>query len=217
LLIGACGFALILAGCSSVGGSDWSEYLQLARGEFGSASNVTLQQAAAVPFASMGVRIGDGAEGMVVLATNASGDKLWTSIAKVAIYTRRGRIVRTSGLPRNVNGTSMQPQDPLDQFARGETATQDSTKLIDIADLGAVSAPLICETASRGNDPIVVLGKTIATQRIEEHCRATTLNWSFTDTYWMAQDGLVWRSIQHIHPDGDPIEMEILRPPTDSQ
>jgi hypothetical protein len=205
--------ASTLAGCSSDSSSDWSEYYGLARGLVGSSPAVTLQQAAAIPNASMGVRIGDGPEAIVVLATDSSGDRLWTSVEKVAIYTRNGRIVRTGGLPRNVNTTIMLPDDPLDRLAQGRRLLPTSTKLVDFVDLGAMSVSLACETVSLGRDDIVILGATVKTARIEQKCSAPTLNWSFTDVFWMGSDGLIWRSVQHIHPDSAPIEMEILRPP----
>ena len=36
----------------------------------------------------------------------------------------------------------------------------------------------------------------------------------FTDTFWVGASGLVWKSIQHIHPNFDPLDLEVLRPPS---
>ena len=59
---------------------------------------VTRDQAAAIPYASMGYRLDDGIRALLVLATDANGEQLWTSAAHVVIVTRDGRIVRTVGL-----------------------------------------------------------------------------------------------------------------------
>jgi hypothetical protein len=72
----------------------------------------------------------------------------------------------------------------------------------------------VCQTVRKGRENIEILGKAIPTIRIEEACRADALDWSFVNTYWAgAQSGMVWQSVQHIHPQLGPITTEILRPP----
>jgi len=73
---------------------------------------------------------------------------------------------------------------------------------------------LNCTLSHKGAQTIVILGRGIATLRVDEVCRSTNPRWSFTNTYWIDPDtGLCWRSRQHIDPQGGVIETEILRPP----
>jgi len=206
---------LALAGCDSLTSNtgDWGQVISMARDGFSHDSSITLEQAAAVPYASLGVRIGGGTQMLVVLATDAGGDRMWTSKSKIAVTTRNGRIVSTAGLDRNLNWITFGGgADPILGAAQGGPPRQ-SVRLADYWDLNRYSMPLRCVTVSRGADTITILGKSIAVTRIEENCESEALDWSFTDTFWVGSSGLVWKSLQHVHPDFDPIEIEVLRPP----
>jgi hypothetical protein len=58
------------------------------------------------------------------------------------------------------------------------------------------------------------LGQAIGTYRIDESCSGERPEWRFTDSFWVDGDnGMVWRSRQHVHPNGAVVETEIFRPP----
>ena len=101
--------ALVLASCGSAssGNTNYSQFYQLMRqsvsASFGNV-RVTREQAAAVPYASMGYALDGGNQIMLVLATDSGGEMLWTSAAHVVIVTRQGRIVRTVGLGHDLSG-----------------------------------------------------------------------------------------------------------------
>ena len=208
---------LLLAGCSSGGPSDYSQLYQAMRqgvaASFGNA-RVTKTQAAAIPYASIGYRVNDGAEQMIVLATDTNGEQLWTSAAHIVIVMRNGRIVRTVGLAHDVSAMTPQAQQHLASPATAMKGPVTYTRLEDFADLPAYGAPVSCSMSLRGAQTIVILGHGVPTFRVDEVCHSTSLDWSFTDSFWLDQDsGIVWRSIQHTHPKGEKIETEILRPP----
>lgn len=206
--------ALMLAGCSSEGSTGWQQIYEAAKLSFNSdAGAITLQQASAIPYASIGVRVGDGPEQILVLAADMQGDRLWTSSAHIALSTRNGRIVRTSGLPHNLSGSV--GGDALSGFADPGARPRDITRQVDLRDLNLFAVTLRCHIETRGEDPVTILGAQIKTHRVEETCRSEQPDWSFTDSFWMDGSGFVWKSVQHVHPDFDPIEIEILRPPAD--
>ncbi len=60
-------------------------------------ASIARDDAARVPYASIGVRIDGGPQILLVLATATGPDLLWTSGAQVAIVTRGGRILKTAG------------------------------------------------------------------------------------------------------------------------
>ena len=65
-----------------------------------------------------------------------------------------------------------------------------------------------------GRQKIDILGQAVTTNRVDEACQSRQPEWSFVDSYWADPDnGLVWRSRQHIHPKGGEIETEVFRPP----
>ena len=203
--------AFVLAGCSSIGGGDAGALYAVAKNYWtGNSGKVTLAEAAAVPYASLGVSVGGDSETMIVLAGDADGQRLWTSSAKIAITTKDGRIMRTAGFEHNLGG-----YEP-----RGDTLVKDGVRIVhwqaDFPDLNLYSVPITCQDREAGTETIVILGKDIHTRRIDESCasQVSQLGWSFKNIYWVdPESGLTWRSIQHVHPRLDAIETEILRPP----
>ncbi|MEI9997261.1 MAG: YjbF family lipoprotein [Rhizomicrobium sp.] len=204
-----CACAGLLAGCSSEG-SDWFSMLKAAREAWDARdAPVSLEQAAAIPYATMGIRINGGREQVLLLATDTNGERLWASGAHVAITTRNGRIVRTAGFGTDLTGYQAAAGDPS-----GWTRPHSFTWNADFADRGIYSVPVVCRMVPAGPDPITILGKQLDTIRVDESCRAERLDWSFANSYWVsAATGRVWRSIQNVHPNGLTLEIELLRPP----
>ena len=175
----------------------------------GGSRNVTLAEAGSVPYASMGLRLGDGPQAMVILAATR-GAAPWTSAAKIAITTKDGRIVRSAGFDNNLGG----------YIPQGDTLIRDGGGVVrwqaDFPDLGVYSVSIVCRDLPAVDETIVILGSNIHTRRIDESCASvdSRISWTFENTYWLdPSSGLVWRSIQHVHPRLDAIETEILRPP----
>lgn len=206
---------LVLAGCSSDQGS-WNEYFQIIRqGVSGSfrKTGITRDQAAAIPYASLGFRIDGGSENLLVLATDNSGDQLWTAASHIVLMTQGGRVLRSVGLSHDIAATTARngALQPLSDALRG---SYHSTRLIDLPDIKAYGVVLNCVTTSKGPQNLSIIGTTIAATRIDENCRSASPRWSFTDSYWVdAQTGFTWHSVQHLHPAGTTIQIEVFRPP----
>ena len=206
-IVGIC--AAALGGCSSDGGGDWLALLSLARTSWENRdAPVALQEAAAIPFATLGVRIGDGREQILVLATDSHGERLWVAHTQVAMTTRGGRIVATAGLPFNVSGYSA---------ATGTSVAWSAPHAVrwsaDFPDMGLYSVSVSCEDRPAGPDPITILGQPLETIRVDETCHSEQLKWTFANSYWVSETGRVWRSTQSIHPGMDSLTIQILRPP----
>jgi hypothetical protein len=88
------------------------------------------------------------------------------------------------------------------------------TRVQDFPSLPAYDVTLTCTLSHRGAQTVTILGRGVATARIDEVCQSGNPQWSFTNSYWIdPESGLSWRSRQHIDPRGDIIDVEILRPP----
>ena len=208
---------LLAGGCSSSGDSDYGQFYKALRQSIAASfghGRVTKEQAAAIPYASLGYRLNDGQEQLLVLATDSGGEQLWTSASHVVIATRDGRIVRTVGLPANVSAMTPAAGQNIPPPMAALSKTIRYSRLEDLPDSQIYGAPLACTMISRGKQTTVILGRGISTARIDERCVSNSLNWSFVDSYWLdADSGLVWKSIQHVSPANGKIETEILRPP----
>ena len=203
--------AWLLAGCSGISNGDVTSIYKIAKNVVsGGSQKVTLEEAAAQPYASMGLRLDGGPQTMIILASDTSGDQLWTSSARIAITTHDGRIVRTAGLGHDLGGLQSRIGPPGPDGARVIVAQAD------FPDLKLYAVPIACRDKPAGEETIAILGKDIHTLLIDESCvsKASELRWSFHNKFWIdSQSGLVWRSIQHVNPKLDALETEILRPP----
>lgn len=206
--LSAAAAAIFLCGCSSESGLDFSDVWQIAKMSVGSDDQkVTLQQAAAIPYASISVSLGKNPQQILVLGSNNGQQQLWTSASRIAVMIQNGRVTRTSGLPQNLSGFT--PHDIMHVPAAGNSMSY----IADFADIGAYSIEISCHTISSTAQSIIVLGANIQADRIEEYCVAPKIDWTFTNIYWIDPAGItVWRSIQHFHPKSDPLEIETLRP-----
>ena len=208
---------LLAGGCASGGGSDYAQYFRAVRQGVSASfttKRVTKAEAAAIPYASMSYRLEGGPQLLLVLATDANGERLWTSAAHVVLATRDGRIVRSVGLPHDVAAQTSENGDVVPPPSAALTAAFRSVRRADFPDIGIFGARLNCTAQSRQRETITILGTRIATVRVDERCLAPSLKWGFTDSYWLdPESGLAWRSIQHVHPKSERIGIEILRPP----
>ena len=210
--------ALLVGACSSAssGNTNYSQFYQVLRQSFAASIGrvrITREQAGAIPYATMGYRLDGGNQALLILGTDSGGELLWTSAARVVIVTRDGRIVRTVGLGHDraaqTARDATRPPSPAAAI-RGSFAT---TRLEDIPELGFYGVLVSCRARMMGRQTIKILGQAIATIRVDETCSSRKPGWSFTDTFWVdADNGLVWRSLRHVHPNGDAVETEILRP-----
>jgi hypothetical protein len=209
--------AALLSGCSSSSGDTYRQYGQILGQAFRSTfsrTDVPRATVAAIPYASMGYRIDNGDQAVLVLATDNGGNQIWTSSTHVVIQTNAGRITRTVGLPHDLAGTVPQRGQELSPIAGALQAPFQSVRLEDFPDAGAYGVTVSCSAAARRQERIAVLGQGMITTRIDEACQTGSLNWRFVDSFWLdPKTGFVWRSLQHLSPEGEAVETQIFRPP----
>lgn len=208
--------ALLLAGCSSQN-SIWSQYFQVVRESWRNSTGsgqITMEQAAAIPYATLAYRVDGSSEMMLVLATNNNGDLLWTAASRVVFLTRDGRILRSVGLPHDRGGMNPQARETLPPPAQALRGAFSSARVADFPDVNLHGVRLTCVSAVKGRQIVTILGTALATTRVDETCESRTPRWRFTDSYWVdADSGFVWQSLQHLHPSGTTVQVKILRPP----
>jgi hypothetical protein len=211
--------ALLSASCSSgtSGNTNYSQFYQIIKTSFSASFGkirVSRDQAAAIPYASMGYSVDGGNQVLLVLGTDTGGELLWTSAAHVVIVTRDGRIVRSLGLGQDLTGLTTPSNAPPPSPAAAIREPFASTRLEDFPELGLYGVTVSCRAHMAGRQTIKILGQAIPTIQVDEACQSRNPEWSFVDNYWVdADNGLVWRSHQHVHPKGGVIETEIFRPP----
>jgi hypothetical protein len=207
----------LVARCSSDPNSDTAGLTNLlgqSFSVFSGGSSVGLKEVADTPFASIGVRVGTGPQTMLLLATKTGRSTVWTSASHIALEIQSGRILRTAGLTQNLAGTNFSGTDPLDAGLLNLHAPAPAKRTLDFSDLNAYGIAVNSTIAPAGLAAVDILGTRVACVHAVETGNSPALGWNFTNEYWAsAHNGLVWRSVQSIHPNFDPVEIELLRPP----
>lgn len=206
-----------LAGCGSsdFGGSYWTDYLKVARQSISASftpQKVTREQAASVPFASLGYAVNGGSQQMLVLATSSNGDQIWTAASRVVLAMHDGRVLRSVNLPHDLAATTPTgTAEPL-PLATALKGSFISTRLVDLPDIGIYQLELSCQTTMRGSQAVDIIGTRMDLKLVQERCESRKHTWSFVNDYWLdPQSGFIWRSVQHVHP-RTTLTIEILRP-----
>ena len=173
----------------------------------GGSETVPRAQVVAVPYATLGVRLGSSGQAMFVLESRSGASLQWVGGKQFAISTRDGRILRTAGFVHNLSGF-------LDETL-GDANGSPTSRIYryDLADLNAYGVSVHCSERDVGQEQIVIVGDAHETRHIIEDCVAEDLDWSFSNEFWKdVASNYVWRSLQYIHPGLDPIALETLRP-----
>ena len=175
-------------------------------GGIGSTASVPRDQAAAIPYASLGVRIGGSDQAMFVLASKSGDDLLWLGGPSLGVVTRHGRVVRTVGFASNLSGV---------HAAQGvkQDLTQPSVDYqYDFGDQSRYGIPVKCTRQNLGPERIAIIGVPRVTTHIAEDCTASGMDWRFRNEFWVDPSGFVWKTRQFVTPKLDSLAFEVLRP-----
>lgn len=130
----------------------------------------------------------------------------------IILVMRSGRIVKTAGLPQNLGGTTSLTPDPLDNLVNA-TTERTYIRSVDFAETHRFGVEVHSEFQTVGPETITITEIEFDTVHIAEHCSARTLNWRFTNHYWLdPADGFVWRSTQTVLPNLPDFAIETLKP-----
>ena len=166
-----------------------------------------------IPYASAMLKIGKGANGLIILESVSNTQYTWVSKDQVFIVLEEGRIIKTEGLLNNltslVRPKSMfkelanNPSDDIDYFLY---YSYDEPFLSDLK----VSATL----AHKGFQQIEILGKTRKLLLLEETITNEQIRWEKKNLFWIDPlDHYVWKSIQHTSPKLPPFILQVTKRP----
>jgi hypothetical protein len=179
----------------------------------GSNVKITRDQAAAIPFATMGLELGSNPQALLILGMVATDELNWYAKDQLFVATQRGRVIRTVGLPFDLGALYIPPANPQIPESPMNAGTERLRFSVDFPDLGIFNAPAECSRKDAGDDTVEIFGASIPTRRIVEHCTVPAMRWSFDNQFWEDRtSGYVWRSSQHIHPKSPPVVLEVFRP-----
>jgi len=166
-----------------------------------------------IPYASISAKVGKGPRSLLILGRYAGGDLHWLSADNASVVTRGGRVVKTSGFPENIKATQYLNADPVARQLHLPSALRHFSRSVDIDADNFYGLVLDSEFEKRGETEITIAELKLRTILVEEVNKARTINWNFTNYYWIdVYDGFVWKSVQYIARSFPPIEIEVLKP-----
>lgn len=174
---------------------------------------ITRDQISKIPYASIAAKIGKGPRSILILWRKSNDDLHWISADRAVVVTRNGRVVKTFGFPENLKDTQFNGLDPVNRKLHTLTAQTTSARSIDVDVGNRFGLPINSVFEMIGKRDIKIASLDIKTVLVKETNVARTINWSFTNYYWVdAFDGFIWKSRQHIARSFDPIAIEVLKP-----
>ena len=168
-----------------------------------------------IPYASIAAKIGKGPRSLIILGRVNGYNLHWISADRKSLVTRDGRLVQTAGLQGNLRRSRPLDPDPLPELGRGSRAAPAATmrRLLDLGEPERYGIMIGSRFQDLGPESVVIADLEWDTRHIRETCRAREIKWGFENDYWVdRQHGLVWKSVQHFHPEMPPVVMELLKP-----
>ncbi|NID03401.1 hypothetical protein HBF26_00770 [Luteibacter jiangsuensis] len=166
---------------------------------------------AATPYFQMQANGPDG-EAILILARVADGELGWYGAGRDAVFTRDGLVVKTVGLPQDLDGTNFPAGNPFHDGLQHLSAPVTYSRRVDWSPGYRYGIALTATLEPKAIEDVDILGTVHRLRRIDEHVSAPALGVSMTNRYWIdPADGFVWKSRQYVAP-GLPLELIQLQP-----
>lgn len=168
-----------------------------------------------LPYASIYLKIGSAPRGFVVLGEVNQQNLKWYSADHVMVMTHFGRVVKTIGLPHNLNYSSNSEADPLahPQALLKKTPVQWQHQEFSAHPQYQSGLTYQSTFTNHGTESVTILDNTRQLIRIEENVSVAALSRTYQNTFWLdPATGAVVQSEQYLYPDDTPVEMTVLKP-----
>jgi hypothetical protein len=174
--------------------------------------HVTREDIERIPYASLAVRFEDYPQALLILGRADGADLHWISNEREVIVTRRGRVVKTSGLPDDLKSTRFLTDDPVGRAAGAFASDRTCARMIDIEPRHLDGIVVRSQFDNAGSETLTILDSNLSTDVWIESNRAPVLDWEFKNRFWAdSRSGFVWKSVQYVSPRLPPLELVVFR------
>lgn len=176
---------------------------------------MTPDQIADLPYATLGVRVGNNPAAVLVLAEIQQDQLLWVSSNRAIFVTQGARLVKTIGLQPDLSMLTAVGTDPLllqSPFVM-PAGTQRIEQILDLREPDEYGIPVHAELTPVGEELIEIVGRPRATVHLRETVSVPRWQWRTTNDYWLdAKSGALWRSVVRYSPAVPVLRLEVLKP-----
>ena len=200
--------SIAIAGCTSVSRGSLEAVRLAVHGE---SVHPTADSVAATPYYQMQVN-GPQGEAILILAGDDDGRLGWYGSGKDIVVTRDGLVVKTAGLPQDLDGSAFVGPDPFHDGLHILTGARDATRRLDWSPGYRYGNVAQSHLEPRGMEDVEILGTVHRLRRVDETLRVASIGSTLHNRYWVdPTDGFIWKSRQYVAP-GLPLELIQLRP-----
>ncbi len=164
-----------------------------------------------IPYASLSLKIGKGPQGLLVLESKRKNEEVWVSADEVYLVTKNGRIIATRGLINNLTSLIL-PSELINLSKFNKDIVYKYYYSYDFPSLNNLEVEVFLE--DMGIKEVTILDEKKELTLIEEHIKNSYLGWAVQNSYWIDEDGFVWKSIQNVSPKLPPISFEVTKKPS---
>jgi hypothetical protein len=190
--------SLLLFSCA--GNNIYSEFINNISFLISEPKDISIVKVNSIPYDSIQVRLGRGQNTLLVLEEVQDDILKWTSSNFVKIYTKKGMIVRVSGLENELKRKDIDKRHPVltKRFSKKE--------VIDLTNFYTFSNPdlhlLPVKTSFRFDktEKIKILGEEVFTSVYLEETKDNLISWNFINKYWVNLEGNIVRSEESFTP-----------------
>jgi hypothetical protein len=151
-----------------------------------------------------------GGEAILILAGVERGQLAWYGSAHDIVFTRDGLLVKTVGLPQNLDSTMFPSDNPFRTGLQQLHAPLEYTRRMDWSPGYRYGVVMHARLEPGALEDVEILGSVRHLRRVDEHLSAPGMH--MTNHYWVDPvDGFIWKSKQYATPDY-PLELIQLRP-----
>ena len=162
-----------------------------------------------IPYASMLVSIGNGPKALMILERISSDEYTWVSADQIYIVTRKGKIIKTSGLINNLKETL----SPFNGWNEDLYNLKDFVSYNSFTDPVLNNLRVISNYSSESYSEEELLFGVKNLKLVSEEISSREIGWYRTNKYWLDENNFVWKSVQNISPILPEIYIEITKKP----
>lgn len=199
---------LLAAGCSPTYRSGISSIRQVIRGP--ERVVPTPSSVAAKPYFQLQATSPDG-QAILILGSVEGDLQGWYGQGGQAVFLKRGLVVRTIGLPQNLDDTLWPAGNPFAAGLHTLASPFDGARLVDWSPGYRYGVKVSDRLVPAGMEDVTILGTVHHLRRFDEQMSAPSAGFAGVNHYWVdPADGFIWKSHQVVAP-GLPLDLIQLR------
>lgn len=206
---GAVSVSLLLSACTTLSLST-ADALRL--GSFGSSDDEPTPEAVAASPYYQAMATTSAGSAVLILGNLDGAREAWYSASQEAVFIEHGRVVKTAGLPQNLDALRVGGQDPFVAGLHRLSGPVEYRRQEDWSPNYRYGVEVTARLVPAGEETVRILGTAHRLLRVDERISAPAARYEAQNRYWVdPSDGFVWKSRQSILA-GTTIELVQLKP-----